>query len=680
MLLSGDPVSSGLFSDRLICGGASDGMDWTDAPVVFARLIHDTGASATDGLTQVADIGGSINSRAVGLYATLDSLSGDTSVDMSASLGRNGSFTITSAQLTALAGGVLGDGAHTLRLFSLDAAGNRSGLTDVTFMLDTKAPPIRSLGFSAADSINELGTQTAAAVSQLKGMAEAGATIMIAGQASGSTASANGAFVLPGARLELGANVINLTATDAAGNQTTFTTTLVRAGQQQRDAVLAWNDMALAAIKLDVSDPVIATRVLAIQSVAVYDTLAAIEGTPAFLVQRAASGATSADAAFVEAAYQVLYALYPGQRASFDAARATSLAQIADGTAKTAGIELGKSIAQSVLTIRAADGYLDFSAELGNDSVGMWRPTGPVFIAAQAAQWGAVSPFALSSGDQFRPATPPGLDSAAYASALSEVRSLGGDISTARTADQTQQVHFWADGGGSVTPPGHWNQIASQIATERGNSLSANARLMAELNIALADAAIATWDSKYTYGRYDGGEHRFINADQIARGDHGARQSPADRGRYTGVAQVQAHRFQPGLGGAYAAGCIARCCAQLVHLLLGHGAHWQQLRGAGQFTGCQIGLGERARQRGRAAGNLGGERMRINAKQQRALLHRLAVAKVHPFQRAGHAGAHVDLIHGSQARAEFFELLDHAPRDGRNGHRWRTTRPGRLRV
>ncbi len=500
VLLSADPVAGSLFSERLICGGVTDITEWSAVPVVSAYLIHDTGSSANDGLTRIGDIGGSITGRAVGLYAVLDPHSGGASSDLSVDLGHNGNFSVTSTQLAALAGGVLADGAHTLRLFSLDAAGNRSAFVDLQFTLDTTAPPIRSVGFSGADSTNHDGTKTAAAISQLKGMGEAGATITITGHGNGATtAAANGTFVLPGTRLELGTNVLNLIATDAAGNQTTFSTSLVRTIQQQRDAVLVWNDLALAAIKLDASDPAIAARVLAIQSLAVYDTLAAIEGTPAYLVQRAASAATSVEAAVIEAAYQVLYALYPGQRVSFDTTRAATLARITDGTGKSAGIELGKSIAQSVLAIRAADGYLDFATEWGNERAGQWRPTGPVFLAAQDPQWGAVSPFALSSGDQFRPAAPVGLNSAAYASALSEVRSLGGDTSTARTGDQTQQVHFWADGGGSVTPPGHWNQIASQIAAEQGNSLSANARLMAELNIALADAAIATWDTKYAY-------------------------------------------------------------------------------------------------------------------------------------------------------------------------------------
>src|SRR5262249_16655740 len=51
----------------------------------------------------------------------------------------------------------------------------------------------------------------------------------------------------------------------------------------------------------------------------------------------------------------------------------------------------------------------------------------------------------------------------------------------------------------TVTPPGHWNQIAQNVATNLGLSLAQNARLFALLNIAMADAGIASWDAKYEY-------------------------------------------------------------------------------------------------------------------------------------------------------------------------------------
>src|SRR5262249_8764201 len=73
---------------------------------------------------------------------------------------------------------------------------------------------------------------------------------------------------------------------------------------------------------------------------------------------------------------------------------------------------------------------------------------------------------------------------------------------TTRTADQTQIAKFWNDGAGTYTPPGHWNAIAEQVAQQQGDSLAQDARLFAELNVSLGDAAIACWDAKYTYNAW----------------------------------------------------------------------------------------------------------------------------------------------------------------------------------
>ena len=85
-------------------------------------------------------------------------------------------------------------------------------------------------------------------------------------------------------------------------------------------------------------------------------------------------------------------------------------------------------------------------------------------------------------------------------------------------------ANFWENevldhvmGKGSYTPPGHWDLIAAQIAQQQCNSLSATVRLFAQLNVALADAAIAGWDAKYTYGLW-----RPIDAIQQADLDNNA--------------------------------------------------------------------------------------------------------------------------------------------------------------
>jgi membrane-associated phospholipid phosphatase len=110
-----------------------------------------------------------------------------------------------------------------------------------------------------------------------------------------------------------------------------------------------------------------------------------------------------------------------------------------------------------------------------------------------------VEPFALDRADQFRPAGPPDVASAGYAAAFEEVKRLGSATAAERTADQTEIALFWADNAGTYTPPGHWNQIAVGLAEREAFGAAETARLLAVLNMALADAGIAAWDAKYAY-------------------------------------------------------------------------------------------------------------------------------------------------------------------------------------
>jgi hypothetical protein len=122
------------------------------------------------------------------------------------------------------------------------------------------------------------------------------------------------------------------------------------------------------------------------------------------------------------------------------------------------------------------------------------------------AYWDEVKPFALERADQFRVPPPPRLDSADYAAAYNEVKTLGGDglvTPTTRTAEQTQIGIYWAyDGTPSLcAPPRLYNQITMQIAHKMGtdNDVTELARLLALVHVAMADAGIAVWESKYYY-------------------------------------------------------------------------------------------------------------------------------------------------------------------------------------
>jgi hypothetical protein len=205
-----------------------------------------------------------------------------------------------------------------------------------------------------------------------------------------------------------------------------------------------------------------------------------------------------ATAAASAAAHDVLTSLFPTLQASFDTALTYSLAGVADGAAETEGVQLGEEVAAQVLAARANDGSTATVNYVPGTLPGQWQPTPPAFAAAAFPQWANLAPFAMTSSSQFRPEDgPPALTSDEYAQAYNQVKELGSATSTTRTADQTQLAQFWADGAGTFTPPGHWNQIAEEAALAQGNSLAENARLFAVLNFALGDAAITSWSAKY---------------------------------------------------------------------------------------------------------------------------------------------------------------------------------------
>jgi membrane-associated phospholipid phosphatase len=278
------------------------------------------------------------------------------------------------------------------------------------------------------------------------------------------------------------------------------TTALLIATLANADVVTDWNNAALDAIRNGHTPPPIASRSLAILHVSIYDAVNGITRThEPYLVPSAVPASASREAAASAAAHKALVTLFPASTSTFDALYAAILAAIPNGPQKLAGVVWGEFVANQILAARANDGSDAIVLPPGGSGPGVWVPTPPGFLPYLLPQWGFVAPFAMSSSSQFRPPGPPSLDSQRYAADYNEVKQLGAAVGSTRTEDQTQIALFWADGGGTETPPGHWNSIAQIIADARGNTLEENVRLFALLNIAMADAAICAWDAKYTF-------------------------------------------------------------------------------------------------------------------------------------------------------------------------------------
>ena len=476
------------------------GVTVSNTLAIGAGLARDTGPSATDFVTSDPTVTGQVASgvKIATFKGGFDATIPANYADLSDTLGTNGAFTLSAARLATLYGGTIPDGTHVLHLTSTDVNGTAAQL-DFTFTLIAAQPTISSIKLSSASGDPATNTTAASSVT-LSGTATPGLTVTVAGQSG--TAVANGTFTIQGVKVVAGANALTATATDLAGHTATASITITQSGTVSTDQALIWNQIVLDTIKATSIYPEDASRVMAMVALAQYDTLAAIQGTPSYLVSRTTTGAISTDIALARAADTVLSNLFPSFQPIYDAALAQLTATVADGTAKTAALALGSDIGQTVYNIRATDGSTTYIDDKGSQAIGKWRPTAPMYLVAEDAQWGGVTPFALTSGTQFRAPAPPDVTSAQYAADLNQVQSLGSATSTTRTADQTQQAQFWADGRGSYTPAGHWVAIAEQVALARGNSLADNVKLFAQLGVALADSAIAAWDTKYFYNTW----------------------------------------------------------------------------------------------------------------------------------------------------------------------------------
>jgi hypothetical protein len=279
-----------------------------------------------------------------------------------------------------------------------------------------------------------------------------------------------------------------------------FTILLALNAPANADVVTDWNNSALDAIRADKTPPPKASRSLAILHAAIYDAVNGIRRThEPYLVTGLVPASASIEAAANAAAHLALVTLYPGHQAAFDADYAAALASIADSPQKASGIAWGASVATAILANRAADGATTTVPPPSGSGPGVWVPTPAAYAPYLLPQWAFLTPFCMTSSAQFRPSGPPALASAKYAADVNEVKALGAAVGSTRTADQSEIALFWADGGGTETPPGHWNSIAQGIAADRGNTLEDNARLFALLNMAMADAAICAWDAKYSF-------------------------------------------------------------------------------------------------------------------------------------------------------------------------------------
>lgn len=276
------------------------------------------------------------------------------------------------------------------------------------------------------------------------------------------------------------------------------------------------------------SNPPFAARAYAYVCAAQYDALVAayhykrlynrkspfqVDSTIQVLVPKSTLGAyPSEDGVVAGVTVEMLKLLFPTDAAYIrQMADEEKLCRIMSGANVRTDIEAGESLGRLVAGKFATKAAADRAgAAIGNATI--WAQLETSCIARGETPWislespkrppmlplfGKVRSFLIDSATQVanRPLPPPSTGSPAFATELAEIK----DFVNKPNRDRMVIVHFWADGAGTYTPPGHWNAIASEEFVTQNFSEVRWARNLALLNITMMDAAIACWDAKYTY-------------------------------------------------------------------------------------------------------------------------------------------------------------------------------------
>lgn len=272
---------------------------------------------------------------------------------------------------------------------------------------------------------------------------------------------------------------------------------------EQSDFILQWSPRIVDAIQNSSIPPCLASRNLAIIHVAGFDAANAID--PKYVsytgIETPDKSLDPAIASISAIAFSA-ETLFPNHRAVFRSLREEQYRQLENDIATTIRIQsahFGESVAKRMIEMRANDGSTSALTYVPKNEVGKWKRTPPKYRPPELSYWSNTRPFAIEHPSQFRIQPPPGLNTLEYARALEEVRTIGSANSKTRTKEQTEIAEFWSCFSYTSTPAGHWYEIATRTARKEALPLIESARLLALISIAMADAGIACWDTKYFY-------------------------------------------------------------------------------------------------------------------------------------------------------------------------------------
>ncbi len=119
----------------------------------------------------------------------------------------------------------------------------------------------------------------------------------------------------------------------------------------------------------------------------------------------------------------------------------------------------------------------------------------PVRPVGLTPRFGQVTMWNVPDVVDVRVPEPPAPGSPEFETDAKELRNFAKNL----TNEQRKIANWWSDGLGTYTPPGHWNRRTKEYIVKYKMNPLRSARTFAYLNMAVMDAGVACWDSKYYY-------------------------------------------------------------------------------------------------------------------------------------------------------------------------------------
>lgn len=254
-----------------------------------------------------------------------------------------------------------------------------------------------------------------------------------------------------------------------------------------------WMEAALRFISLRTKDPPASSRAYGYVSVAMSDA-----AVSAAHWQQVYDDPTypSTEAAIAAAASDVMQEIFPEAPAARYRKRAEAVAaRYGDREAADRGLALGHDVARAVIKKTRTDGSQRTWDGKRPRGRGSWEPPPGSLARPVAPLAGTWATWVLTSGDQFRAPPPPKYGSEEFLAQTREVLATERKL----TDREKEIARYWAGGEGTPLPAGIWNQITLGYLRQAGWDTTRVARALALVNVAMSDAGVAAWDTKFAY-------------------------------------------------------------------------------------------------------------------------------------------------------------------------------------